>query len=104
MSSFNVGDRVQYKTWPDNPATILEIGVANEVLLEFDTPSYRFHNAGGIGKTNCCWYGSARNCTHLDATLLLQAKHSKVISKIKYLDKKFKERKQLEKDLYEIFA
>lgn len=104
MSLFKVGDRIKYDSWPYNPATILEVNETGEVLLEFDNPESFFHNAAGMGKKNHCWFSHTRHCTHLDKDRELQVKHAKVISKIKYLDKKFKERKQSEEWLDELFA
>lgn len=104
MSLFKVGDRIQYDSWPDNSATILSIDEFDSVLLEFDSPEKHFHDAAGHGKANCCWFSHTRHCTHLNKDRELEAKHAKVISKIKYLDKKFKERKQSEEWLDELFA
>jgi hypothetical protein len=100
---FNIGDRVIYDRFPNNPATIIEHTSPKVSLLEFDfVDNLRLHDATRFHE-NRYWYTS-----HALLQLLGEekpsSKYSNVISKIKYLDKKFKERKEkevVEKDVLE---
>jgi hypothetical protein len=96
---FNVGDRVEVKSFDGNIATIIENSGWQEYLVKFDSPNIFLHNANKYPE-NLYWFARIEELTFFENEI--QGKYTQVIRKIKQLDNKFQAKKKAKENLMEL--